>query len=612
MSKKEHPRWDLSNIYPGIDSDEFKADQQKLEQLIEALNRFVGKHQIGPDAGKLEENPRTTGEVIGEFLTELSKAFHLFATLDNYVNGMVSADTFNEDAKKKMAEMKLAQVKLEHLEDALFKGWLGTLGDALPEIIESNLVAKAHAFYLAEAAEQSKYLMSSEEEKLAGELSLSGIKAWFELYLDASSKLKWAILNENDEKEELPIMAIDNLKNHPDEKMRRRGYEASLEAFASIENTLSSAINGVKGTQVTLFNSRGREDPLHESLDIARVDRATLDAMLSAVQDSLPMLQNFYRVKARRLGKSVLPFWDLSAPTIQTGTVYTYEHSQKFILENFLPFSSQLADLAKEAFDNNWIDVGPREGKGAGAFCMGLPAVGESRILLNFEENLNWVFALSHELGHAFHNSCLLGKTWFQQKTPMTLAETASLMCETIVTNAAVNQTKNPEEELAILEASIQSTFLKIMTVYQMYLIESEIFERRADNKLSAAELNQISEWAQTEVYGEVLKENYRFPYLWARLPHFYIPDISFYNYPYTFGLLLGVGLYAVYKERGSDFVPQYIEFLSSTGTGNAADLAAQFGIDLRDPGFWEDGLAVIGQRIARYAELSDNEKGVD
>jgi len=420
------------------------------------------------------------------------------------------------------------------------------------------------------------------------------------------SKLKWVVKDEQDEDKEMPITAIINLLDHPEEKMRRRGYEAATEAFTSVEHILAAALNGVKGTQLIEFTRRNRVDALHDSLDKARIDRDTLDAMLEAVRNTLPMLRKFYLTKAKRLGKETLPFWDLDAPTAKTITKYSYQQAQNFILENFSNFSDELAGLARNAFDNNWIDVGPREGKVGGAYCAGLYGVEESRILLNYEENLNWVFTLAHELGHAFHNYCLKGKTRFHRRYPMTLAETASIMCETIVTNAAIEQAKTEDEELAILEASLNSAIMVIVDVYAAYLFESEVFKRRAESKLSAREFRDIEDWALTDAYGEVLDENYRFKFGWARRPHFFIHDRSFYNYPYTFGLLLGIGLYAVYQERGKDFIPQYIKFLSNVGMGTAADLAAKFDMDLRDPAFWQRGLDVILQRIERYSSLTE------
>jgi oligoendopeptidase F len=276
------------------------------------------------------------------------------------------------------------------------------------------------------------------------------------------------------------------------------------------------------------------------------------------------------------------------------------------VLENFAKFSEELAEYADNAFKNNWIDVGPRPGKRAGAFCMRVPGVKESRILLNFEGNLDWVFTLAHELGHGFHNHCLYqaGRTPLQTRNPMTLAETASIMCETIVTNAALKLAENEQEELAILETALLGDSQVIVDIYSRYLFETEVFERRAKAELSADEFNEIMSWAQGETYGDALHPEYRQPYMWTWKPHYYNPGLAYYNYPYAFGLLFGTGLYAIYQQRGEDFVAEYKELLAYTGMGTAVDLAGRFGIDLHDKSFWEASLGLIGERVSRYEEL--------
>jgi oligoendopeptidase F len=191
-----------------------------------------------------------------------------------------------------------------------------------------------------------------------------------------------------------------------------------------------------------------------------------------------------------------------------------------------------------------------------------------------------------------------------QQSTPMTLAETASIMCETIVFEAAMRQATSPEEQLAILETSLISDSQVIVDIYSRYLFEKEVFERRENTELTPAELCEIMEAAQADTFGDALDANYRHKYMWTWKPHYYRPGLSFYNFPYAFGLLFGIGLYAVYQERGNAFIPAYKQLLASTGEGTAADLAARFGIDIRKPAFWENSLNVIASRIERYKSL--------
>jgi len=232
--------------------------------------------------------------------------------------------------------------------------------------------------------------------------------------------------------------------------------------------------------------------------------------------------------------------------------------------------------------------------------------VKESRILSNFDGSFDQVSTLAHELGHAFHNECAYqaGKTELQQATPMTLAETASIMCETIVTQAVLKQVTDPQELLAVLEAQINGAAAVIVDIYSRYLFETEVFERREKAELSADDLNDIMERAQKATYGDGLDERYLQKFMWTWKPHYYSPDLSFYNFPYAFGLLFATGLYAVYQKRGSDFVPDYKNLLASTGEERAAELADRFGINIRTKKFWADSLAIIGKQIERYCEL--------
>jgi oligoendopeptidase F len=235
---------------------------------------------------------------------------------------------------------------------------------------------------------------------------------------------------------------------------------------------------------------------------------------------------------------------------------------------------------------------------------MRVPAVDESRILCNFDGSLGQVSTLAHELGHAYHNECQVGKTVLQRTTPMTLAETASIFNETIIVDALLAETADPDEELSILEEFLGGAAQVIVDIYSRYLFEKEVFERRAGAELSADDFCEIMVRAQKETYGDGLDQDTLQPYMWAWKPHYYRGGLSFYNFPYAFGLLFGLGLYAIYQERGAAFLPEYDELLRSTGEGTAADLAARFGLDIRQRAFWENSLEIIGRRIERYEEL--------
>lgn len=598
------PRWDLSSIYPGLDSPQYQAAFQDLKEQLDALDQYMlANHIAPPHNGPQGNDPSELAQMIGEWLGRANKAVGLEKTLRAFTYAFVSTDSYDQQAAQALSRLQKLTVRLEQL-NIQFQSWVGALAAQLPEIISQGETLQEHAFILKEAAAQSKYLMSAPEEHLAAELSISGAKAWRKLQGTVTSQLT-VEFSRDGETETIPMPAIINIMtNDPDPEVRRRAYETEIAAWDTVKEPLAAALNGVKGFVSTLDRRRGRGDAVHSSLDLSRIDRPTLDAMLGAMQASFPTFRKYWRAKATRLGKEKLAWWDLFAPVGQSERSFTFPQARQFIIEQFGNFSSELADFARRAFEENWIDAEQREGKRGGAFCIALPDVNQSRVLCNFDGSLDQVFTIAHELGHAYHNECQRDQTALNRTNPMTLAETASIMCETIVTEAALAQAANPAEELAILETRLIGDAQVIVDIYSRYLFEQEVFQRRAEAELSADDFCDIMLRAQQATYGNALDERYRHKYMWTWKPHYYYEERSFYNYPYAFGLLFGIGLYAIYQTRGADFIPDYKELLASTGKASAADLASRFDIDIRTPEFWHDSLAVIGRRIDRYLEL--------
>ncbi len=596
------PRWDLTNVYPSLASKEFKNALKKYKSLLDETEVFLkkaAKADSKTDAKKL-------GKLLGEAVNQFNAIFELSNTIEPFIYSFVSTDSHNKDAMRALSEYEQLSVQTSVL-NTKFQAWAGKLGKAaVKKAAKTNASAKAHEFILNEAVEQSKYMMSEAEEILAAEMTLSGGNAFGKLQGTVTSQM--SVDFELDGKmQKMPMPALINLRSHPDEATRHRGYDAENIAWEGVKETLAACMNGVKGESITLDKKRGREDALHASIDNSRMDRATLNAMLGAMTDSFPMFRKYFKHKAKLLGKEKLAWWDISAPMGKTDKVYSFDEARDFIVKNFSAFSPELGAFAKRAFNNNWIDAEQRDGKRGGAFCMGVAGVKESRILANFDGSFDQVSTLAHELGHGFHNECAYQaeKTMLQQSTPMTLAETASIMCETIVTEAVLTQVTDPQEVLAVLEAQISGAAAVIVDIYSRYLFESEVFERRAKSELSADELNEIMERAQKATYGDGLDEKYLQKFMWTWKPHYYSSNLAFYNYPYAFGLLFATGLYAVYQKRGADFVPDYKNLLASTGEERAAELADRFGINIRTKKFWADSLAIIGKNIERYCEIS-------
>jgi pepF/M3 family oligoendopeptidase len=595
------PHWDLSNVYPGPESEQFKQAMVNLQKQVEGLDTYLNEHKI------IRSSPASTlpdtKAVVDGYLERTNAVLRLFSTLTAYVSSFVTTDSYNTTAKRLESELEALGVGLRK-QEIRFQGWIGSVADTLPQVVSQQGPAKEHAFYINETAEQSRYMMSDAEESLAADLDLSGGNAWGKLQGTVCSQLM-VNFNLHGKTEKLPITALQNLNHDPDPEVRRRAYEVELVAWESVREPLAAALNGVKGEVAVVDKRRGRTDALHASLDRSRLDRETLETMLKVMRESFPMFRRYFKAKAKRLGhQGALPWWDLFAPVGKCEKRYSWNEAKRFILTQFQTFSDHLAELAQRAFDHNWIDAEPRNGKRGGAFCMGIPAVDESRILCNFDGSIDQVSTVAHELGHAFHNDCQIGKTILQTITPMTLAETASIFNETIIANAAIAQAKGSEEELAILEAQLINASQIIVDISSRFLFEREVFVRREKSELSADDFCEIMIRCQKDTYGDGLDKRYLHKYMWAWKPHYYSPSFSFYNYPYAFGLLFGTGLYAIYRERGRQFTKDYETLLARTGEGTPAQLAARFEIDIRKPDFWQASVKVIEDRVQQYLKL--------
>lgn len=595
------PHWDLSNVYPGLESAKLTEDFEWIKDRSESLLKRYETEFVHLDPSS---PPEKINQALSLVVDELNAIIEKAYTINAYLASFTMTNSFDKEAARLDSKFDQVMVSIQKV-NVLLQAWVGTFKDVLPEILALGNSVGEHAFPITEIAEQSQYLMSEKEEVLASELSLSGASAWTKLQGVVTSQ-KTVDFELDGKVQTLPMPALINLHSHPDESVRKRAYEAELAAWESVKEPLAACMNGIKGWANTLNARRGREDALAEPIDQGRIDRETLDAMMGALQDSFPMFRKYFKAKAARFGQKSLPWWNLYAPVGKLEKEYTYSEASEFILKNFETFSPELRNFAKNAFKQNWIDAEQRPGKRGGAFCMSLPAVKESRVFCNFDGSLDQVMTIAHELGHGFHNHMMFkaGKTMLQKQTPMTMAETASIMCETIMFNAVKETITDPQEELALLETALIGDSQVIVDIYSRYLFEKEVFERRENADLSADELSDLMEKAQEATYGDGVDPQYRHKFMWTWKPHYYSATLSFYNFPYAFGLLFGVGLYAIYQQRGEDFISDYEQLLSSTGEAPAADLAARFGIDIRSKQFWADSLAVIGARIDRYCEL--------
>ena len=589
------PHWDMTVVYPGLDSPEFAAGFQSVTGEIVSLSELFDQEHVGKRESQSMDDAtiQTFERVVERYNAVLAD----YRTLSAYIHAFVSTDSRDNLAQAKYSELQQHSVRLYQL-GTRFTAWIGSLD--VENLIERSRVAAEHAFVLRQAKIEAEHLMSPAEEALAAELNVTGGAAWAKLHGNVTSQLGVPIEIDG-VIETLPMSIVRNMAADPNRETRRRAYEAELASWERVAVPLAAAMNSIKGEVNTLSARRGWMTPLDEALFDANIDRQTLDAMFTAARESFPDFRRYLHAKARALGLPVLAWYDLIAPVGTSDRVWSFEASEQFIVQQFGSYSQRLSDYASRAFREHWIDAEPRPGKRDGAFCMPLRA-DESRVFANYKANYDGMSTLAHELGHGYHNMNLAHRTMLQRNTPMTLAETASIFCETIVREAALKNAA-PQERIEILEASLVGSCQVVVDITSRFLFEQGVFETRRMRELSVDELNEMMLQAQRETYGDGLDPNQLHPYMWAMKPHYYSTGRSFYNFPYMFGLLFGLGLYARYRQDPDAFRAQYDDLLSSTGLADAATLAARFGIDTRTPDFWRASLDTIRQEVYQFEE---------
>ena len=599
------PRWDMTPVYPGIDSVEFRADFDRLLAGIADLEALFDRLGIGaePVAGA-DSDGEGDADRLATVLDRFNALLDDLETTRGYVGAFTETDADDTAAAARESELRQRGVTLNQLGTRL-TAWVGAR-DLDPSAAPSEVV-RDHAFPLAMMRIDAAHLMSPAEEDLAAALYPSGGGAWSKLHGDVTSRIVVPFaVEETEPPTELSISELRNLAHHADRSVRRRAHEAELAAWERNAVPLAAAMNGIKGEVSVLSARRGWDDPLTEALHGNRIDGSTLEAMMGAAERAFPSLRRYYGLKARALGIERMAWYDLFAPLPpaagqSAAEAWSWERGSTYVAERFGTFSPRMRALAERALAERWIDVGPRPGKRGGAFCMPLRG-DESRVLLNFSPSYGGISTLAHELGHAYHNLNEAGLTALQRQTPMTLAETASTFCETIIREAALGEA-GPAERREIVEGSLQDATQVIIDITSRFRFERRVFAARQERELSVEELCEMMLDAQRETYGDGLDGESLHPYMWAVKPHYYSAR-SFYNFPYMFGLLFGLGLYAHAGEDREGFLTRYDDLLASTGRANAVTLAARFGIDLRSPAFWEGSLSVVLAEVDRFAAV--------
>ena len=577
--------WNLDRIYRGFDDPAFAADMDTLRALVKQYNAF---------AEGLESMEALAGLRQGIELEE--KLMQLFMKLISYAQLRQSVSTRDSECGSRLGQVMQLLSAIAGAE-ATWKAWAAKQ-EGLMDIVAGDELLKEYTFRFENLRKESVHLLGSLGEEIAARLELSGGNAWSEMqgYLTSTVPVEYngGITN---------LSAIRNLAYDPDPAVRKAAYEAEIACYDKIKAPVAYALNSIKLETISDCQLRGYASPLDRTLAQSYMKRETLEAMLAAMVEYLPKFRQYLQAKARLLGhENGLPWYDLFAPVGTSGRKYTTEEARDMLVELFASFDAELARMVQTAFNEEWIDFFPRDGKSGGAFCAGVDCIGESRILTNFDGMLTDVVTLAHELGHAFHNLCIQNHRPLNKDYSMPVAETASTFNECVVMAAAIARTEDKLEKLALVESQLQDVTQIIVDIYSRFRFEAMVFENREQQFMDADALCSIMEKAQEESYGDGLNADIRHPFMWICKGHYYGP--TFYNFPYAFGGLFARGLYAQYEKEGASFVPKYKKLLYATPVATAEDVAKVAGIDLTDKEFWRSALQTVANQIDAFCEL--------
>ena len=577
--------WNLDPIYKGFDDPAFEADMAALKQKVTEISAFSAQL---PSLSAIQG--LTQGIALQEQFSDL------VSKLANYASLRQAANTRDPEAGSRMGQvMQLFSGVASPL--AAWKDWASKLPD-LQEIVVNDENLRDYAFFFKNLAESSQYLLPGMGEEIMAKMGLSGGDAWSELqqYLTSTVPVSYNGGTTN-------LSSIRNLAYDPDPAVRKAAYEAELQCYDRIKDSVAYALNSIKLETISDCQLRGYESPLHRTVKHNDMKMETLEAMLGAMDEYAPKFWQYLKAKAKALGhENGLPWYDLFAPMGASSTKFTAEDAREYLVNLFAEFDSELSEMVAEAFDNAWIDFYPRDGKSGGAFCSGVECLGESRILTNFDGMFGDVVTLAHELGHAFHNQCINAHRPLNHDYSMPLAETASTFNECVVMASAIGKAADKDEKIALIESQLQDATQIICDIYSRFRFEKMVFDNREQMFMNTDKLCQFMLEAQKQSYGDGLDHNCLHPYMWVCKSHYYGP--TYYNFPYAFGGLFARGLYAQYERDGAAFVPKYKKLLYTTPIATAEDVAKVADIDLTDKNFWRAALQTIADQIDLFCQL--------
>lgn len=591
--------WDLDSFFVGGSSstalrkhlDEVK---NKLVAFEEELKSFFTPSSI-QDVDKIVH----TIEKLKDIALNLSEGGAVIGCL-------LAQDTTDKQAALLEGEVGSLYAKLSSLTLTIQQVLSETEEFVWQDLLQTKELS-TFGFVLNEWRDEAKQMLSEKEEDMITTLGVDGYHAWGQLYDLLVGDMRIKVTTDGVEKE-LSVGQANNLSSHESAAIRKESFDALEAAWTEKEDFFAKTLNHLAGFRLAVYEKRGWDSVLQEPLQINRMKQETLDAMWGAISKNKAPFVEYLNRKSAMLGEKRMHWYDLDAPVSASTEKMDFQQGAEFILKHFKEFGPKLAAFSRNAFEKGWIEAEDRPNKRPGGFCTGMPVSEESRIFMTYSGSMSNVSTLAHELGHAFHSYALRPVHWMNRQYAMGVAETASTFAEMIVADAAVKEAKTDEEKIALLEDKIQRSVAFFMNIHARFLFETRFYEERKNGIVSATRLNELMEAAQKEAYGDALETTH--PHFWASKLHFYITDVPFYNFPYTFGYLFSLSIYAKAISEGANFEEKYIALLQDTAVMTVEDLALKhLGEDITKETFWIKGINLCIQDVNEFIQLT-NAKG--
>ena len=584
-------RWDLSHLFAGPDDP---AIESALDASLAAARAFA-QRQRG-------EIARIDAGALCDAVDELERIQEPAARAGAYAHLLFAADTAT--ARHGALLQRVQERSTEIRNELLFfeLEWVAVDRDRAGALLGDPALARRRHL-LASMRRYRPHVLSEPEEKILGETANTGRNAFSRLFDQIMAELMFRVVRDG-EPVEMGEEEVLSLLYAEDREVRREAARALTEGLRRSSRTLAFIFNTLVQDKAIDDRLRSYAAPIDARNLANEIEPASVASLLDACTARYPLVARYYRLKAKLLGLDSLADYDRYAPVGGGARTRTFAEAQRIVLDAYGDFSPRMADIARRFFEERWIDAELRPGKRGGAFCSStVPAV-HPYVLLNYTGNLRDVMTVAHELGHGVHQLLAAPRGLFEQDTPLTTAETASVFGEMLVFRRLMREETDPRVRLALLCGKLEDAFATVFRQVAMTRFEQALHAaRRAEGELPIERVNELWVAANRPMFGDSVALSDDYAWWWLYIPHFV--HSPFYCYAYAYGELLVLALLHRYDEEGDAFVPRYLEPLAAGGSDSPAALLARIGIDTADPGFWDGGLALLEGLVAQAESLA-------